>query len=106
MMLDGTMYFAFLIIGHTLNIISTLKYRNIIEATTFSACTSSALISRLMLNLRDPRKPDVYSEEITRTPLVFVIPSVAQRTDALEPESFELSTFSHSAASDNHRSTV
>ncbi|KAI0078632.1 hypothetical protein K474DRAFT_1770934 [Panus rudis PR-1116 ss-1] len=102
MMRDGTMYFAFLIVGHTLNIISTLKYRDIIEVTTFSACTSSALISRLMLNLRNPNKPDVYSEEIIRTPMAFADPSASPRSDASDSMSFGMTTRSETTVNNHH----
>ncbi|KAI0078646.1 hypothetical protein K474DRAFT_892514 [Panus rudis PR-1116 ss-1] len=71
-MRDGTVYFGVMILTHALNMISTLKYRDIIEVTTLTAIISSTLMSRLMLNIRNPRNSTEYSEELSATPIASI----------------------------------
>ncbi|KAI0078630.1 hypothetical protein K474DRAFT_891328 [Panus rudis PR-1116 ss-1] len=73
MMRDGTVYFGLLIVSYLLNLLSNLLCRDCIEVSTFTTVIASTLISRLMLNLRDPKDIGMaLTQETTVGTLTFV----------------------------------
>ncbi|KAI0071348.1 hypothetical protein K474DRAFT_1712536 [Panus rudis PR-1116 ss-1] len=66
MIRDGTLYFGFLTCLYIVNLISILKYRVIVEISTLINAVATTLVSRLMLNIRDPRNASVFSQDTTK----------------------------------------
>ncbi|KAI0080462.1 hypothetical protein K474DRAFT_1704765 [Panus rudis PR-1116 ss-1] len=91
MIRDGTLYFGFLMFFYVGNLISIVRYHIIIEVSTSINIIATTLISRLMLNIRDPRNVGVFTQDTSRTALAFVHEPVPYDLDTMT-DSMELET--------------
>ncbi|KAI0077602.1 hypothetical protein K474DRAFT_1771680 [Panus rudis PR-1116 ss-1] len=95
MMRDGTMYFGFIIFFYVWNMISILHHMVIIELATFVNIIGSTLVSRLMLNIRDPKNIGVFTQDLTATALDFAVaPNTSTTGETTSSFDIELRTLS------------
>ncbi|KAK7683052.1 hypothetical protein QCA50_013724 [Cerrena zonata] len=71
MIRDGTMYFGFLVVLYSMDIVNFLVFGDVVQLATLTNVVASTLISRLMLNIRDTKGSGELTATTNFTPLIF-----------------------------------
>ncbi|KAK7683635.1 hypothetical protein QCA50_013473 [Cerrena zonata] len=67
MLRDGTMYFGFLGLAYVFELLNFLVWGDIVQMASLTNAIASTLISRLMLNIRDPKNSGLQHSTIDPT---------------------------------------